>query len=55
MKGALRAVEIRKDKSFELSENMIPVRLEPVIDYMGKTVPEPSSEKFILYYIEKKT
>ena len=48
-------MEIRKDKSFELSENMIPVRLEPVIDYMGKTVPEPSSEKFILYYIEKKT
>lgn len=53
MKSKLRVIEIRKDKEIELPDNAIPVRLEQVIEPTGLVNPAPSSEKFVLYYLEK--
>jgi hypothetical protein len=53
MKSKLRVIEIRKDKQIELPDNAIPVRLEQVIEPTGLVNPAPSSEKFVLYYLEK--
>jgi hypothetical protein len=53
MKSKLRVVEVRKDKEIELPNNAIPVRLEQIIEPTGLVNPTPSSERFILYYLEK--
>jgi len=53
MKRKLRIIEVRKDKGIELPPDAIPIRLEHVIEPTGLTNPEPSSEKFVLYYLEK--
>ncbi|MGA2973649.1 MAG: hypothetical protein ABSE39_13655 [Candidatus Bathyarchaeia archaeon] len=53
MKSKLRVIEIRKDKQIDLPDNAIPVRLEQVIEPTGLVNPAPSSEKFVLYYLEK--
>jgi hypothetical protein len=53
MKSKLRVIEIRKDKEIELPDNAIPVRLEQLIERTGLVNPAPSSEKFVLYYLEK--
>jgi hypothetical protein len=53
MKSKLRIVEVRKDREITLPDNAIPVRLEQVIEPTGLVNPAPSSERFILYYLEK--
>jgi hypothetical protein len=53
MKSKLRVVEVRKDKAIELPDSAIPIRLEPVIEPTGLVNPKPSTEKFMLYYLEK--
>jgi hypothetical protein len=53
MKSKLRVIEIRKDKEIELPDSAVPVRLEQVIEPTGLVNPAPSSEKFVLYYLEK--
>ena len=52
MKTKLRVVEVRLDKTIELPEKIIPVKLEPVIEPSGLTVPVPSG-RFFLYYLEE--
>ena len=47
------SLEVRKDKVIELPDNAIPIRLEPVIEPTGLVNPAPSSERFVLYYLEK--
>jgi len=53
MKSKLRVVEVRKDKLIELPDGAIPLRLEQVDESTGLVNPTPSSEKFMLYYLEK--
>ena len=53
MKSKLRVVEVRKDRAIELPDNAIPIRLDQVIEPTGLVNPTPSSEKFVLYYLEK--
>ena len=53
MKNKLRVIEVRKDKPIELPDNAIPVRLDHVVEPTGLVSPAPSSEKFVLYYLEK--
>ena len=53
MKSRLRVVEIRKDREIDLPDNAIPIRLEQVIEPTGLVNPAPSSERFVLYYLEK--
>jgi hypothetical protein len=53
LKSKLRVVEIRKDREIDLPDNAIPVRLEQVIEPTGLVNPAPSSERFVLYYLEK--
>ncbi|MGA8905008.1 MAG: hypothetical protein WB661_08380 [Candidatus Bathyarchaeia archaeon] len=53
MKSKLRVVEVRKDKTIELPDNAIPIRLDQVVEPTGLVNPAPSSEKFVLYYLEK--
>ncbi len=53
MKGKIRVIEIRKDKTIELPDNAIPIKLEQVTEPTGLVNPAPSSDKFKLYYIEK--
>jgi hypothetical protein len=53
LKSKLRIVEIRKDREIDLPDNAIPVRLEQVIEPTGLVNPAPSSERFVLYYLEK--
>jgi hypothetical protein len=53
MKSKLRVVEIRKDKLIDLPDGAIPLRLEQVVEPTGLVNPPPSSEKFMLYYLEK--
>jgi len=55
MKGKLRVVEVRKDKAIELPDNAIPIRLDPVIEPTGLVNPAPSSEKFMLYYLQRES
>ena len=49
----LRIVEVKKDAPAELPDNILPVRLEPVIEHAGGTIPTPSSERFRLYYLQR--
>jgi len=53
MKSRLRVVEVRKDKPIELPDNAIPIRLDQVVEPTGLVNPAPSSDKFVLYYLEK--
>lgn len=53
MKSKLRVVEVRKDREIDLPDNAVPVRLERVIEPTGLVNPAPSSERFVLYYLEK--
>jgi hypothetical protein len=53
MKSKLRVVEVRKDKLVELPDGAIPLRLELVVEPTGLVNPTPSSERFMLYYLEK--
>jgi hypothetical protein len=53
MKGRLKVVEVRKDKPVELPDDAIPIRLERVTEPTGIVNPSPSSDKFMLYYLEK--
>ena len=53
MKSKLRVVEVRKDKVIELPDGAIPLRLEEIVQHTGLVNPSPSSEKFMLYYLEK--
>jgi hypothetical protein len=53
MKSRLKVVEIRKDRVIEIPDNAIPIKLEQVIEPTGLVNPAPSSEKFVLYYLEK--
>ncbi len=53
MKSMLKVVEVRRGKAIELPDNAIPIRLEQVIEPTGLVNPSPSSDKFILYYLEK--
>jgi hypothetical protein len=53
MKSKLRVVEVRKDKEIELPEDAVPIGLEQVFEPTGLVNPAPSSEKFVLYYLEK--
>ena len=53
MKSKLRVVEVRKDKEIELPENAVPVRLEHIIEPTGLANPAPSSQRFMLYYLER--
>jgi len=53
MKSRLRVVEVRKDRAIDLPDNAIPIRLDQVIEPTGLVNPTPSSEKFVLYYLEK--
>jgi hypothetical protein len=55
MKSKLRVVEVRKDKAIELPDNAIPIRLEPVVEPTGLVNPKPSSEKFMLYYLQRES
>lgn len=53
MKSKLKVIEGRKDETIELPDNAVPIRLEQVVGATGLVNPEPSSEKFMLYYLEK--
>ena len=53
MKSKLRVVEVRKDKLVELPDGAIPLRLEQVVEPTGLVNQTPSSERFMLYYLEK--
>jgi hypothetical protein len=53
MKSKLRVVEVRKDRAIELPDSAIPIRLDQVVESTGLVNPRPSSEKFVLYYLEK--
>ncbi|MGA2789968.1 MAG: hypothetical protein ABSF00_04270 [Candidatus Bathyarchaeia archaeon] len=53
MKSKLRVVEVRKDKEIELPNNAIPIGLEQIIEPTGLVNPAPSSDRFVLYYLEK--
>ena len=53
MKSKLRVVEVRKDTTIELPDNAIPIRLDHVVEPAGLLNPAASSEKFVLYYLEK--
>jgi len=53
MKSNLRVVEVRKDKLIEFTDGAIPLRLEDTVQPTGLVNPSPSSEKFMLYYLEK--
>jgi len=53
LKSKLRVVEVRKDKAIEFPDNAIPIRLEQVVEPTGLVNPAPSSDKFVLYYLEK--
>jgi hypothetical protein len=53
VKSKLRVVEVRKDKEIDLPDNAVPVRLDQVIEPTGLVNPAPSSERFVLYYLEK--
>jgi hypothetical protein len=55
MKSKLRVVEVQKDKALELPDNAIPIRLDQVVEPTGLVNPAPSSEKFVLYYLEKES
>ncbi|MGA3109457.1 MAG: hypothetical protein ABSD99_08370 [Candidatus Bathyarchaeia archaeon] len=49
----MRVIEVRKDREINLPDNAVPVRLEQVIEPTGLVNPAPSSERFVLYYLEK--
>jgi hypothetical protein len=53
MKSKLRVVEVQNDKTIELPDNAIPIRLDQVVEPTGLVNPAASSEKFVLYYLEK--
>jgi G3E family GTPase len=53
MRSKLRVVTVRRDKTIELPDNVIPIRLEQIIEPTGLANPAPSSDKFVLYYLEK--
>lgn len=53
MRSKLRVVTVRRDKTIELPDNVIPIRLEQIIEPTGLANPAPSSDKFALYYLEK--
>jgi hypothetical protein len=53
MKSKLKVIEVRKDKPIDLPDGAIPLRLEPVVEPTGLVNPAPSSDRFILYYLEK--
>ena len=55
MKTKLRIVEVRKDRTIELPAGAIPIRLDQVVEPTGLIDPEPSQEKFVLYYLEKES
>jgi len=53
MKRKLRVVEVRKDKTVELPDDVIPLGLEPVVEPNGMVNPSPSRDRFILYYLQE--
>lgn len=53
MKSKLRVVEVRKDREIDIPDNAVPIRLEQVIEPTGLVNPAPSSQRFLLYYLEK--
>ncbi len=53
VRNKLRIVEVRKDKTIELPDNIFPLRLERVTEPTGRVNPAPSSEQFMRYYLEK--
>jgi len=53
MKSKLRIVEVLKDRTVGLPDNAVPIKLEQVIEPTGLVNPSPSSDKFVLYYLEK--
>ena len=53
MKVRLRSHEVQRGKETELPDNAVPIRLERVIEPNGLVNPDPSSEKFVLYYLQK--
>lgn len=53
MKSKLRVVEVRKDREIDIPDNAVPVRLDQVIEPTGLVNPAPSSQRFLLYYLEK--
>lgn len=55
MMAKLRIVEVRKDAPAELPDDILPVRLEPVIEHAGGMFPTPSSERFMLYYLQRES
>jgi hypothetical protein len=55
MKSKLRIVDVWKDRTIELPDGSIPLRLERVIEPTGLVNPSPSSERFLLYYLQKES
>ncbi len=49
----LRIVEVERDQPTQLPDNIIPVKLEPVVERAGGVIPVPSSDRFVLYYLER--
>ena len=52
MPAKLKLIEVRTDKTVELPEKIIPVKLEPVVEACGLTVPV-ASDKSLSHYCEK--
>ncbi len=55
MMAKLRIEEVRNDAPADLTDDIIPVRLEPLIDQAGGMFPTPSSERFMLYYLQRES
>jgi hypothetical protein len=53
MKGKIRVLEVRKDKAFEIPKGSLPLRLERVTEPNGLVNPQPSEERFLLYYMQE--
>jgi len=54
MTAKLKIVEIRKGNSVELPEGIIPLGIEPILEWVGLTVPV-ASDRFMLYYLERES
>ena len=54
MLAKLKVIEVRTDKTVELPEKIIPVKLEPIMEPCGLIVPV-ISDKFLLHYFEKES
>jgi len=55
MKAKLKVVEITKNVSAELPDNIIPIKLEPMKEEAGGMPLGGSSTRFLLYYLERES